>query len=244
MNISVCIPTYNEGEKTLRTVEEVKRELIKTKCVEDFEIIVSDGSSEDNTVKLLTDRAEGRRVKVVTSNERSYYGESIKECFRLSKHDYFIVIDGDGSVRPGNLDKMLTNLKENDVVLGRRKISDRKKLRGILSYSYNKINRLVFDSKVKDHQCGFKGFNRDSVERLFNRTRSDHWYWDTEILLRAQKQDLKVKEIDIAWKIEPNSKVNLVTDSIMLLKKTLEFRLLENSWIKRYYQLSRKNLNP
>ena len=225
MDISVCIPTYNEEESIVKTVKGVKKELLRQERVNRFEIIVSDGGSTDRTLDLLEKTVQDDRIKTTHPAERLYYGESIRDGFKSSKYSYFIVIDGDGSIPPQNLDLMLDGLQKNDVVLGRRKISDRKKIRGFLSYIYNRLNRLIFNSEISDHQCGFKGFKKKKVENLFYRTEDNHWYWDTEILHRIQSKDISLEEIEIEWNVAPDSTVNLVTDSLILFKKTLKFRL-------------------
>jgi putative flippase GtrA len=96
--------------------------------------------------------------------------------------------------------------------------------------------RVLFRSKVHDHQCGFKGFNRVRTRKIFEDVKSRGWFWDAELLLRGQKQGLKVVEFPVKWKDrdEEASKVNVWRDAkdmgIELVK--LRINLLPESFFQ------------
>ena len=85
--------------------------------------------------------------------------------------------------------------------------------RAFSSKSYNFLVRHMLRSKVKDHQCGFKAFKRDAVLSLLGEVEATHWFWDTEILVRAQRHGLRVKEIPVKWTSGKGTKVNVAKDS-------------------------------
>ena len=72
--------------------------------------------------------------------------------------------------------------------------------REIASRSYNFLVRLFLGSKIYDHQCGFKAFNRNRILPLLPAIRSNHWFWDTEILVRAQREGYRVTEFPVRWR--------------------------------------------
>lgn len=228
MNICVCLPTYNEEDNIVDLVDNTLNVLLDSNHVDEFEIIVSDGSSSDKTVDVLEERVASDEIRLIESEERKYYGESIKEGYESTKYDNFVVLEGDGSIHPNNLTNLFPLIEDNDIIVGRRSIRERKPLRGAFSYFYNTLTRNLFNSTLEDHNCGAKVFKKSSCEELFEITESNHWYWDTEILLRAQKENLEVKEIEVTWSIRDNSEVDLLSDSLLLLKKSLKFKVNED----------------
>ena len=71
----------------------------------------------------------------------------------------------------------------------------------------------MLGSKLKDHQCGFKAFKKEPVLNLLCEVEATHWFWDTEILVRAHRHGYKIKEIPVEWTSGKDTKVNLVKDS-------------------------------
>lgn len=67
-------------------------------------------------------------------------------------------------------------------------------------------------SKLYDHQCGFKAFKREALFELLDETKNEHWFWDTEILVRAQHKEYRVMELPVYWRHGGSSKVNLAKD--------------------------------
>ena len=71
----------------------------------------------------------------------------------------------------------------------------------------------MLGSKLRDHQCGFKAFKKESLLELLSTVQATHWFWDTEIMVRAHQQDYKIKEIPVEWHSGKDTKVNLAKDS-------------------------------
>jgi hypothetical protein len=85
--------------------------------------------------------------------------------------------------------------------------------RSISSKTYNWLVRRMLGSKLRDHQCGFKAFRREPALQLINEVDAHHWFWDTEIFVRAIRKGYKIKEIPVIWKSGRKTKVNLFKDS-------------------------------
>jgi hypothetical protein len=77
----------------------------------------------------------------------------------------------------------------------------------------------MLGSKLHDHQCGFKGFKREPTLDLLDEVEATHWFWDTEILVRAQLHGHKVKEIPVEWQSGRGTKVNLFKDSWSMFRQ-------------------------
>jgi hypothetical protein len=89
------------------------------------------------------------------------------------------------------------------------------------SKSYNFFVRRMLGSKLRDHQCGFKAFKRESLMQLLEEVEATHWFWDTEILVRAQKKGFKVKEFAVEWKSGKGTKVNMFKDSWSMFQQVV-----------------------
>ena len=99
--------------------------------------------------------------------------------------------------------------------------------RTVMSTVYNLLVRTVLKSKLRDHQCGFKSFRRQSLLNILEKVEDELWFWDTELLVRAQRKGCKVKEIPIKWDEKGDTKVETFKDGLRMFSKI----------IKLYYQL-------
>ncbi|MFB6198543.1 MAG: glycosyl transferase, partial [Halobacteriaceae archaeon] len=90
--------------------------------------------------------------------------------------------------------------------------ADRPAKRGIPSRAFNFLVRTFLGSNLRDHQCGFKALSREAFESLRVEVRDEHWFWDTEMLVRAQRQGFNVAEFPVEWTPRGDSKVDLFRD--------------------------------
>jgi hypothetical protein len=97
--------------------------------------------------------------------------------------------------------------------------------RSISSKIYNFVVRHMLRSKIADQQCGFKAFKREPTLQLIDEVRANHWFWDTEILVRAARKGYKIKEIPVEWKSGCKTKVNLLSDGFKMGKQVFNLWL-------------------
>ncbi len=86
--------------------------------------------------------------------------------------------------------------------------------REFASRGYNSLVRILLHSKLYDHQCGFKAFRRDSLFELLDKIENQHWFWDTELLVRAQYEGYRIIEFPVYWRHGGSSKVNFSKDIV------------------------------
>ncbi|KKH15892.1 dolichol-P-glucose synthetase [Methanosarcina mazei] len=86
--------------------------------------------------------------------------------------------------------------------------------REFASRGYNSMVRLLLHSKLYDHQCGFKAFRRGPLLELLDEIENQHWFWDTELLVRAQHRGYRVLEFPVYWRHGGSSKVNFAKDIV------------------------------
>ncbi|PSQ10845.1 glycosyl transferase, partial [Halobacteriales archaeon QS_7_69_60] len=103
-----------------------------------------------------------------------------------------------------------------DVATGSRRMpgneQERDPERGVASTGFNALVRLFLRSPMYDHQCGFKAFDREVLFDLLTDVEDDHWFWDTEVLVRAQRAGYDVREFPVKWEPKGDTTVDLVRD--------------------------------
>jgi len=200
MKISVFIPVYNE-EKMIKENISCIMDALKS-INRDFELIVVNDASTDNTLKILK---EIPHIRIMNYTDGPTRRENLAKSFESADGDIIMFMDADLSVDLKNLNRLLEEIENGaDISVGSRYMGihpNRSLNRLLISVVYNKIIGLIFDSHVKDHNCGFKAFKKKVLPLIkgmdldFNRG----WFWDAELLIRAQKKGYIVKEFPVAW---------------------------------------------
>ncbi len=218
VEVSIVFPAYNEGDKLEESVEktiEAVKEITRS-----YEIIIAEDGSTDGTDKVASILSKKHSfVGHIHSEKRLGRGNALKNAFRRSKGRILIFMDVDLATDIRHLKALVDSIREGyDFATGSRMLPESKVERNlsrqIASKSYNFMVRTLLGSKVKDHQCGFKAFERDSLFKVLKEVEADHWFWDTEILVRAARKGYKIKEIPVEWKSGRKTKVNLLKDSL------------------------------
>ncbi len=103
-----------------------------------------------------------------------------------------------------------------DVATGSRRLPESRAIRStereLASRVYNGLVRTCLSSSIYDHQCGFKAFDRDALDRLLPQIRDRHWFWDTELLVRAQRAGYRINEFPVSWRPGEDTTVDVVRD--------------------------------
>ena len=151
------------------------------------------------------------------SDERQGRGRALNRAFKASRGEILGYIDVDLATDMDHLKELIQSIRDGyDFATGSRMLPEsnvkRSFERGFASKGFNSLARLVLGSKLYDHQCGFKSFRREALFSLIDDIKDTHWFWDTELLIRAQRKGFKVKEFPIVWKHGGATKVNLVKD--------------------------------
>jgi len=127
-----------------------------------------------------------------------------------------------------------------DFVIGSRRLQDsreeRKIMRKIASRAYNLLAKKFLNSEICDHQCGFKAFHRKPLLRILDDVDAVHWFWDTELLVRASQRGFRIKEIPVTWKGLGKTKVNLFTDAL-----SMGFQIFKLWWKLRNQVFTEEN---
>jgi glycosyltransferase involved in cell wall biosynthesis len=217
--ISLILPAYNEAERLKYTVPQVADTL--RKITPSFEIIIAEDGSTDGTDKIAEELAkEYPYTKHLHSKDRLGRGKALNRAFKSSKGEVLAYIDVDLATDLKHLEELINSISEEgyDFSTGSRmlKESDVKRsfTRLIASKGFNLLTRLLLKSEIKDHQCGFKAFKRKPLFDILDEVKDEHWFWDTEILARAQRRGYKIKEFPVKWRCGRKTTVDLKRDVI------------------------------
>ncbi len=223
--VSVILPAYNEAERLEKTVKVVKDHLERLGY--DYEIIIAEDGSTDGTDEIARRLAEeDDRIVHLHSDERLGRGRALTNAIKNAKGDIVAYIDVDLSTDMSHFKELIKAVEEGyDVVTGSRLMkesrTERPFKRDIASKVYNFLVRLMLGSKLRDHQCGFKAFRKSSVLPLLDKVKDNHWFWDTELLVLAQREGLKVKEIPVRWRQGRDTKVRFRRDVVYMFSQIL-----------------------
>jgi putative flippase GtrA len=124
----------------------------------------------------------------------------------------------------------------SDIAIGSRLTRGAKVVRGpkreLVSRSYNALLRLTLDARFSDAQCGFKAVRADVARRLVPEVRDEAWFFDTELLVLAQREGLRIHEVPVDWVDDPDSRVDILATAIADLRGIA--RLLAGSRLARF----------
>lgn len=211
--VSAIIPVFND-----RTALEIAipRSIETLSRVSDhFELIVAEDGSTDGSAELVKRfEQQDYRIRLLHSDERLGRGRALNRAIREAKGAIVCYYDVDLATDMRHLAELVGAMRDGfDITTGSRLLpeSDRERTGGreIASRAYNFLVRVILGSSVHDHQCGFKAFNRQRVLSIIPAIRSDHWFWDTELLVRCQRQGYRVREFPVRWRAGKGSTVRV-----------------------------------
>ncbi len=219
VDVSVVLPAYNEE----RTIEETVRTTLSTLSTflppDAFEVIVAEDGCDDRTPEIADElAAEDSRVRHFHSDVRLGRGGALERAFAASNGETLVYFDTDLATDMSHLEELVERVRsgEYDVATGSRWMSghqaNRPAKRGVPSRAYNTLVRFFLRSDLRDHQCGFKAFSREAFDDLSDEVEDNHWFWDTELLVRAQRKGYRVDEFPVDWTPKGDTKVDLVRD--------------------------------
>ena len=216
--LAIFVPIYNEErivERNLRKIlSEAKRQGL------DIILYAVDDSSKDTTSKILKNlEKKFPALRYIRYENGPSRRENLAKAMALATEPYLMFMDLDLATDLKNLRRIYDYLERGeDVATGSRYCTNSKVRRGLfrlfVSRIYNLFMRIYFRSRLKDHQCGFKGFRRDAFQEMtkiagYDSKKWRGWFWDAEMMIIAQKKGYKIVEFGIEWDEGKQSSFNL-----------------------------------
>ena len=200
--VSILLPAYNEAlqiKECIRQVERAIRPLSNS-----YEIIISEDGSTDGTDRVVAAMSKHNpNLTLLHSPVRLGKGKAIKNALKKARGDIIVFMDVDLATSIKCLPRILQLVKETGgMVIGSRHVQgtkvQRRASRTLFSLGYNLFVRVLFLDGVHDHQCGFKAMSRKASQSLRD-TRSDGFFFDTEMIVRCKKLGFPVVEVGVEW---------------------------------------------
>jgi glycosyltransferase involved in cell wall biosynthesis len=231
--VSLILPAYNEADNLELAVERTAEELIK--LVPSFEILLAEDGSTDGTDVIAAELADKYAfVRHLHRDKRLGKGSALKNAFKAAKGSTIAYFDADLSTDMNYLKELIHSIDEEgfDFATGSRLLAESEVKRGLkretASRVFNFLVRALLRSRLHDHQCGFKSFKRSSLFLFMDEVKDQHWFWDTELLVRAQRRGCNVKEFPIKWHQSTTTRVDFFNDVI-----TMSLKIIGLWWILR-----------
>lgn len=212
--LEIFIPAYNEAQDL-----EVNLERLLAYCRSElsapYRLTVVDNGSTDATPALAERLARQHEEVGALHFPEMGRGRALRRAFLGSPADRLGYMDADLSTHLRALPEALERLARGaDLVVGSRLVRGsrirRQWRREILSRAYNRLVRGVFETSVRDHQCGFKFLSREACQAIVPSTLDPLWFFDTELLVLAQRAGLAIEELPVEWIEDLGSTVHVL----------------------------------
>lgn len=167
VGISAFFPAYNDAPSLPSLIG--KAFDVLGGCTDDFEVIVVDDGSRDDTGQVLENLAKrhGPRLRVVTHSTNRGYGGALQTGFRHATRELVFYTDGDGQYDVGELPLLLRELKPGVGLVNGYKLRRRDPWhRIVIGKAYNRFARVLFGIRIRDIDCDFRLVRRSLVETL------------------------------------------------------------------------------
>ena len=212
--IDVVIPVFNEEHALTSSVERVVAHLATMPW--SFRVTIADNASTDGTAvvaRRLAHRFDAVRVVHLAEKGR---GRALKRVWADSDAEVLVYMDVDLSTDLNALLPLVAPLisGHSDLAIGTRLRAGSRVTRGprreIISRGYNILVRQTLRTRFTDAQCGFKAIRRDVARQVLPLVEDDAWFFDTELLVLAERAGLRIHEVPVDWVDDPDSRVEIL----------------------------------
>ncbi|GIE86506.1 Glycosyltransferase involved in cell wall bisynthesis [Actinoplanes regularis] len=221
--LDVVVPVYNE-EIDLEPCIRRLHGYLTAHFPYRFRITIADNASVDGTAAVAQRlRAEFPEVEAVHLSLKGR-GRALNHVWTHSDAAVLAYMDVDLSTDLGALLPLVAPLisGHSDLAIGSRLARGSRVVRGakreFISRGYNLILRTTMAARFSDAQCGFKAIRSDVARRLLPMVEDTGWFFDTEMLVLAERAGLRIHEVPVDWVDDPDSRVDIVSTAIADLK--------------------------
>ena len=216
--LDVVIPVHNEEVALADTVDRLTRHLATLPW--SWQVTIADNASTDATALVARRLArEYAGVRVVTLPEKGR-GRALKQVWSASESEVLAYMDVDLSTDLNALLPLVAPLLSghSDLAIGSRLTRGSSVVRGprreLVSRGYNVLLRSTLRARFSDAQCGFKAIRRPVAQALLPLVEDDTWFFDTELLVLAERSGLRIHEVPVDWVDDPDSRVDVLRTAL------------------------------
>ncbi|MCW2496141.1 bifunctional glycosyltransferase family 2/GtrA family protein [Jatrophihabitans sp.] len=223
VDVEIVVPVFNEEtdlEPSVRRLNQFLDERFPFTAV----ITIADNASTDSTWQhAVTLAAELPRVRAVHLDAKGR-GRALHQVWTASTATVVAYMDVDLSTDLNALLPLVAPLMSghSDVAIGSRLSRSSRVTRGpkreFISRSYNLLLRTTLHTRFSDAQCGFKALRAEYARTLLPHVRDTSWFFDTELLVLAERSGLRIAEVPVDWIDDPDSRVDVAATALADLR--------------------------
>jgi putative flippase GtrA len=221
--LDVVVPVYNEENDLERCVRRLYGHL-SGNFPYTFRITVADNASTDGTWQIAEALAAELPDVVAVRLEQKGRGRALHSVWSASDAQVLAYMDVDLSTDLAALSPLVAPLMSghSDVAIGSRLARGARVVRGakreFISRCYNMVLRGTLAVRFSDAQCGFKAIRADVAQELLPHVVDTGWFFDTELLVLAQRSGARIHEVPVDWIDDPDSRVDIVATAMADLR--------------------------
>ena len=223
VDVDIVIPVYNE-ERVLSWAVRRLHDFLSVELPFSWRIIIADNASTDATPFIARSLADALPEVGLLRMKAKGRGRALRAAWSASDARVVCYMDVDLSTDLKGLLPLLAPLLSghSELAIGTRLARGARVRRGtkreLISRVYNALLGLVLRAGFSDAQCGFKAVRADVLPGLLAEVRDDEWFFDTELLILAQRHGLRIHEVPVEWIEDPDSSVDIVATAMADLR--------------------------
>jgi putative flippase GtrA len=217
--LDVVVPVHNEQHTLRACVTRLHDHLVQT-FPYPFRITVADNASTDDTWQVACALAAEYAAVAPVRLEQKGRGRALKAVWLASDAPILAYMDVDLSTDLDALWPLVAPLMSghSDLAIGTRLHRSSRVVRGpkreLISRCYNLVLRASLGARFSDAQCGFKAIRADVAAELLPLVEDTSWFFDTELLVLAERSRLRIHEVPVDWYDDPDSRVDIVSTAL------------------------------
>ncbi len=226
--VDVVIPVYNEEHILAQSIATL-RGFLSENLSNKWKIVIADNASTDKTREIAQALSQEHPDVVAMHLDKKGRGRALRKAWLESTADIVSYMDVDLSTELAAFPNLIQAIDEgDDIAIGSRLLRGssvkRSFKRELTSRSYNFVIKAMFFTKFTDAQCGFKALSRKAAQELVPLIQDQAWFFDTELLILAEKKGYRIREIPVAWIENPDTRVAIAKTVFDDLKGLLRLR--------------------
>jgi putative flippase GtrA len=217
--VEVVVPAYNEAPNLEASVTRLRRYLDESFPFRTVVTVVDNGSTDGTALvaQRLASTIDGVQVLILARKGRGY---ALRTAWSASEAEVVAYMDVDLSTSLPALLPLVGSVLSghSDLAVGTRLARGSRVVRGpkreLISRAYSHMVRLSLRSRVSDFQCGFKAIRRERALQILPLVDDDEWFFDTELIVTAERLGVRISETPVEWTDDPASSVDIVRTAL------------------------------
>jgi glycosyltransferase involved in cell wall biosynthesis len=219
MDVEIVVPVYNEAPQLAARITALRSFLDESFPFRAL-VTVVDNASTDDTMRVARTLAETLPGVAALHLPRKGRGYALRSAWSTSSAPVVAYMDVDLSTSLPALLPLVAPLLSGhrDVAIGSRLAPGAHVVRGpkreLISRAYNLLLKVTLRGHFSDAQCGFKALRLEAAQQLLPFVEDEEWFFDTELLVTAERLGLRIGEVPVDWVDDPDSRVRIVPTAL------------------------------